>query len=660
MNPSRVAVLAIVLALCAVVVTEAQARDLDSLPHYRPQQQVSGTIRLWGHGSFKADFMGRLFRAWTDGFRKYQPKVRFENDLYGTASAIGALYTGAGDIAILGEEISPAATAAFERAKHHPPLGIEVATGSLDVPFFDYAHVVFVNKDNPIAHLSLRQLDAIFGAEHRRGPRNIRTWGQLGLTGSWANHRIQPYGWRDLDFSLFIQGAVLGGSHRWNDDLKDFAHLRRPDGSVVDPGQQILDALAGDRYGIAISNWRYANPRVKAVALARADGGPYYAATKANLISQRYPLTRIVPAFIDGVPGRPVDSKVREFLRYVLSREGQQAIPRESGYLPLSVAAARAQLRKLGVPAAMNDSGTVFERATANSNTVRVWSNAAMGDLVARWREGFTREHPSVKIVATPGGTDVAMAGLYTRRADIALMGRAPTASEIQAFQWIFRYKPTAVEIMSGSRDLPGKSPALVAFVHRANPLGKLSLAQLRAIFGYKGPLGRNSIRTWGQLGLGGAWASRPIELYGPDMTSGTGLFFRHVVLHDSRRLDWARMHEYSDGERIVAALARDRFGIAIATLGALPGEVKPLALAAGGRGPFVEATAQSIASRSYPLTRSAYAVIRRAPDGRVDPDVRMFLRYVLSDQGQAQIGRDGGYVALPSNVARTQRNVVR
>ncbi len=332
---------------CALAVTGAQAQDLAQLPQYQPEGHVSGTIRLSGHGSFKSDFMGRLVRAWAAGFAKYQPDVKLENHMYGTASAIGALYVGEADVAVLGEEISPAAAAAFERSKHYAPLGVEIATGSLDVAFFDYAHVVFVNKDNPISRLTLTQADAIFGAEHRRGPRNIRTWGELGLTGEWADHRIQPYSWKDLDFSLFVQEAMLGGSHRWNNDLVEFAHRTRADGSLYEHGQQILDALAADRFGIAISSLHYANPGVKAIALAAADGGPYYEATKENLVSQNYPLTRIIPAFIDRPPGRPIDPKVREFLRYILSREGQQDITRETGYLQLNAAAVRAQLQKL-------------------------------------------------------------------------------------------------------------------------------------------------------------------------------------------------------------------------------------------------------------------------------------------------------------------------
>jgi phosphate transport system substrate-binding protein len=336
------------LIMLALSHTRASAQELDSLPHYKPEQKVSGTIRLWGHGSFKRDFMGKLVKYWQEGFRKHHPDIRFENRMYGTASAIGALYTGVGDMAIMGREIWPFEISAYERAMKYPPLGIDIATGSLDVRNMGFALIAFVHKDNPLTKLTLAQLDAIFGCEHRRGPRNIRTWGELGLTGEWKDKPINAYGWRiDDSFSIYLQDAVLGGSHKWNNDLREFAHVYRSDGSIYDHGQQILDALAKDRYGIAVSNLRYMNPQVKPLALASKEGGPYYEATKENLIERKYPLTRFIPAYINRAPGKPVDPKVKEFLRYILSREGQQDIVRDGGYLPLSREALIEQLKKL-------------------------------------------------------------------------------------------------------------------------------------------------------------------------------------------------------------------------------------------------------------------------------------------------------------------------
>jgi phosphate transport system substrate-binding protein len=338
----------LMLTIVALATGCASAQTLESLPHYHPQQNVAGVIRIWGHGSPKNNFMGRLVKAWEEGFRRFQPFIQVENRMYGTASAIGALYTGVADMTILGEEIHAPAAAAFERVMRYPPLEIEIATGSVDVRNFDYAHVFFVHKDNPLSQMNLTQLDAIFGSEHRRGPRNIRTWGELGLTGEWANKPITPYGWRlDDDFATYLQDALLMGSHKWNCDLREFKHINNPDGSIYDHGQQILDALAKDRYGIAVSNLRYMSEDVKPLALAVKDDEPYYEATKENLTQRRYPFTRIIPAFINRAPGKPVDPKVREFLRYILSYEGQAIIVREGGYLPLNAASILEQLKKL-------------------------------------------------------------------------------------------------------------------------------------------------------------------------------------------------------------------------------------------------------------------------------------------------------------------------
>src|SRR5215813_5581628 len=122
----------IMLAILCIVIA-GRAQSLDQLPQYKPEQMVSGVLRLWGHGSPGTDFMGRLVQAWEDGFRRHQPDIQFENKMYGTASAMGALYTGAGDLAILGREIWPVEIAAYEKVFHHPPLGIDITTGSLDI-----------------------------------------------------------------------------------------------------------------------------------------------------------------------------------------------------------------------------------------------------------------------------------------------------------------------------------------------------------------------------------------------------------------------------------------------------------------------------------------------------------------------------------------------
>lgn len=319
------------------------------MPAYRPEPAPAGVIRLWGHGSFSRPFMRLLVARWARGFARYHPEITIREETYGTSSAIPALAFGSGDLAILGEEILPEAVDTFRRLKSYEPFGVEIATGSVDVRNFDYAQMFFVHRDNPLREITLAQLDAIFGAEHRRGaPANIRNWGQLGLTGEWADRPITPYGWKtDDSFGFFLEQTLLAGSHRWNNALRQFGHIYRPDGTIYDHGQQALDALAQDRYGIAVSNIRYAGSDVKPLAVAESAGSPYVEADVRTLIDRSYPLTRIIPAFLDRVPGQPVEPKVREFLRYILSREGQQDIVDDGRYLPLNPDAAAKEREKL-------------------------------------------------------------------------------------------------------------------------------------------------------------------------------------------------------------------------------------------------------------------------------------------------------------------------
>src|SRR5215469_1370661 len=133
-------------------------------PQYRVEQRVSGTITIWGHGSLggRTEFVEGLVQAWEDGFRQRQPGVTFVNRLHGTASAIGALYTGTGDLALMGREIWQPEIDAFKEVFGYQPAGIHVMTGSLDVRNRDYAIVVFVHRDNPLSRLTLTQLDAIY------------------------------------------------------------------------------------------------------------------------------------------------------------------------------------------------------------------------------------------------------------------------------------------------------------------------------------------------------------------------------------------------------------------------------------------------------------------------------------------------------------------
>jgi phosphate transport system substrate-binding protein len=329
-----------ILVLATVCV---RAQSDESLPHYQPGQTVDGVIRIWGD-----DQMNLVMKHWQDGFRKYHSNVRLETKLLGSGTGMAGLYTGVADVALMGRDATPSEIMAFEWVFRYKPLGVEVATGSLDVPGKSFALAVFVNKDNPLSQLTLAQLDAIFGSEHLRGPRSFRTWGDLGLTGEWANQSINPYGYDvETGTGTFFRNAIFRGSDKWNCGLKEFADPKQPGNSQPDAGQRIIEALAHDRYGIAFSNLRYLSPQLKTVALATSESEPYYTLSKDNLIQRKYILTRATSIYVNRAPSKPIDPNVKEFLRYVLSQEGQQDIVREGDFLPLSEVTVREQLRKL-------------------------------------------------------------------------------------------------------------------------------------------------------------------------------------------------------------------------------------------------------------------------------------------------------------------------
>jgi len=302
---------------------------------------------------------------------------------------------------------------------------------------------------------------------------------------------------------------------------------------------------------------------------------------------------------------------------------------------------------------------TAAEPAQGFSGVLRVAGNPEMAAVVARWADAFCQQHPGVRIEAHLTGSDTGMAALYTGKADLALLGRIPTAPEIQAFEWIFHYKPAQIEIMTGSLDHAGKSPALVLFVHRDNPLAQITPAQLDAVFGIEHRFLPADIRTWGQLGLTGEWADQPIHLYAPDAMSGTGRFFRHAVLNDSRMMNWAQLAEFSDtavplerthdaGRQIIASLARDRYGLAVASLDFVIAGVRAVPLS-------VAATRETVTARQYLLSRAVIACYNRKPDAPADPAVREFLRFILGPDGQQAVVDDNGYLPLITDLAAEQ-----
>jgi phosphate transport system substrate-binding protein len=212
-----------------------------------------------------------------------------------------------------------------------------------------FALMVFVHKDNPLSTLTMAQLAAILGCQCApNGRKPIHTWGQLGLRGKWTNRRIHLYGYGiDSGFGRFFQMLVLKNSYKWNSEMKEFYNAQSAGGSSVDSGKLILDALARDPDGLAYSNVRFMNTDVKTLALGLNESGPFIEPTRENVWTRAYPMVRFTSIFINRAPGRPIDPKVKEFLRYILSRDGQGMVEREGSYLPLTPLLIRGQLQNL-------------------------------------------------------------------------------------------------------------------------------------------------------------------------------------------------------------------------------------------------------------------------------------------------------------------------
>ncbi len=353
---------------CAVVVCSClfvSAQDLSSLPEYRPQQKVFGPIRSIG------GTLGGQYKIWEEAFRKYHPDVRFADNLSSSESSIGGLYTGAADLGPSGHDAELMDLLPFTENFGYYPTEISVATGAFDPgkKGGSGSLVIFVNKDNPITGLTMKQLDGIFGAERSGGLKgivfspefarsakdNIRMWGELGLRGEWSDKPIQTYGYTFTGMKWFFQMKVFHGGQKWNPNYREYVETEsfmvdrdNPSGRMLTIDQMLVD-LSKDKYGIAYCPLHYAKnfPQVKPIALAATDGGPFIEPSRESFQNRSYPLTRSVFIYLNRIPGHPVEPKLKEFLTYVLSREGQQEVVKYGRYLPLPAELVRDQLKKL-------------------------------------------------------------------------------------------------------------------------------------------------------------------------------------------------------------------------------------------------------------------------------------------------------------------------
>jgi len=331
--------------------------DLSGLPHYVPSQQLTGWVRIHGN-NYLTD--GKLGEYWRQAFEKFQPKIKLSYWTPTSALTFASLYYDQADIGA-GHRPGFYDLLAYERVKGFDPVEITIATGSYDVAGWENSTAILVNDKNPIKGITMEQLDRVFGSERAggwvgtnfrpdraRGPEsNIRTWGQLGLTGEWADKPIHTYGFNPrYNTATDFSDKVLSGSDKWNEGYMGFAHIVQPNGKRYIEADQITDAVAKDPYGIAYNRFRGDKPSVRRLPVG-ATAGKFVDHTLETVQNRTYPLFNETYFYVTVKPGQKMDPLVKEFIKFVLSQEGQAEILHDGKYLPLTADVVREQLKKL-------------------------------------------------------------------------------------------------------------------------------------------------------------------------------------------------------------------------------------------------------------------------------------------------------------------------
>ncbi|GIX46016.1 MAG: phosphate-binding protein PstS [Candidatus Tectimicrobiota bacterium] len=264
-----------------------------------------------------------------------------------------------------------------------------------------------------------------------------------------------------------------------------------------------------------------------------------------------------------------------------------------------------------------------------------------MNNLMTLWAEGFRAFYPNVHIQIEGKGSSTAPPALIEGTAQLGPMSRPMKAAEIDKFEKAFGYKPTAFR---------AAIDALAVFVHKDNPLTCLTLTQVDSIFSKTYKRGGKPVRTWGDLGLTGAWATRPLSLYGRNSASGTYGFFKEHALLGGDFKDTVK--EQPGSSSVVQGVASDLGGIGYSGIGYQTSGVKAVALASDGD--CYAPTLDNALSGDYPLARFLYIYVNKKPGEPLDRLTAEFLRFVFSRQGQEVVVKDG-YYPFPAVVAEEE-----
>jgi phosphate transport system substrate-binding protein len=284
-----------------------------ALPHYEPLASLSGNITSIGD----ATTTNLAARAITE-FRRIYPGVTHNATAGLTSIGAAALLAGKADIVPMSRPLTPAEIAPFQKKYGYAPTEINIAADAL---------AIYVDKRNPLPSLTLQQLDGIFSRTQRRGGKPIETWGDAGLSGDWATRPIMLFGYGPGDgvHQTFRQLVLEGGEFR-------------PSLRYQPAGSSIVQGVAADPEAIGCASLFYASRRVRAVPVAGTDG-EFYAPTAENVRSHKYPLTRFLTICVNKPPDRPLPPATAEFVRFLISAEGQQLIV-AGGHVRLDAATA--------------------------------------------------------------------------------------------------------------------------------------------------------------------------------------------------------------------------------------------------------------------------------------------------------------------------------
>ena len=320
--PRALTLLTLTGLLAVQTAVQAAAPTVDpAIPAYKKVAGLKGNANSIG-----SDTMNNLMTLWLEAFRALYPQVNIQIEGKGSSTAPPALIEGTAQFGPMSRPMKSSEVDKFEAKHGFAPLGIRTSLDAL---------AVFVPADNKIPSLGLDQVDAIFSRTRNRGHAAINTWSELLPGSSIASKPISRYGRNSASgtYGYFKEEALKKGD--FLDSVKE------------QPGSaSVVQAVAADRAGIGYSGIGYSTSGVRAVPLSEAKGGKAYSATLENVLSGDYPLARPLLLYVAANPGKPMDPLVREFLRFVLSKEGQQIVIKD-GYLPLSAAMVKQELTKL-------------------------------------------------------------------------------------------------------------------------------------------------------------------------------------------------------------------------------------------------------------------------------------------------------------------------